>query len=130
MLAPPSGVDKVEGGCTATNLPLSDDVTIVSELNSLMSMLHLHSQPCHSKVWQSKIKNKFLPFTLGWHENSQPHQTQHGDRRGPYNVFISKTCSHLMYVFTPMSAENMDENAPLTLNHYNAGTPGMNPSKY
>ena len=96
--------EKVEHGCTTTNLPLSNRIKIVSVLQ------RLHGKTGHKlwcwKAWRTDKKTqRFWPPR--WRVKSEPYQTWHSDR-GPWaHSCTSKTFAGLTHSFAPRGAENL-----------------------
>jgi len=95
--------DKVEHGCTTTNLPLSSGIKIVSVLQCLhgeirrtISDVQKHDEQTNRQTKRQKTQ-RFCPPR--WRVKSEPHQTWHGDRGPRARSCTSKTFVGLTHSF-------------------------------
>ena len=93
--------DKVEDGCTTTNLPLSNGIKIVSVLQRLHGEIGCTISEIDKRDEQTdKQTNKTQRFGLPRRRGkSEPHQTWHGDRGPRARSFTSKTFRGLTHSF-------------------------------
>ena len=98
--------DKVEHGCTTTNLPLSNGIKIVSVLHRLRGEIGRTNSDVQKRDGQTdkptnrqtdKKTQRFWPPRR--RVKSEPHQTWHGDRGPRARSFTSKTLRGLTHSF-------------------------------
>ena len=96
--------DKVEHGCTTTNLPLSNGIKIVSVLQRLhgeightISDVQKRDEQTDKQTDKQKKTQRFWPPRR--RVKSEPHQTWHGDRGPRARSCTSKTFWGLMHSF-------------------------------
>jgi len=77
---------------------------------------------------QKKTSNFFAPWRR---TKSEPHQTWHGDRGGPYLSCTSKTCLPPTHSFVTRGRRKFGvTRTPLNLNPHNSETPRANATKF
>ena len=94
--------DKVEHGCTTTNLPLPNGIKIVSVIQRLHGEIGRTNSDFQKRDGQTdrqtdKKTQRFWPPRR--RVKSEPHQTWHGDRGPRACSFISKTFRGLTHSF-------------------------------
>jgi len=97
--------EKVEHGCTTTNLPLSNGIKIVSVLQRLHGEIRRIISDVQQRDGQT-ITNRQTKTQRFWprrrREKSEPHQTWHGDRGPRVRSCTAKTFGGPMHSFTAM----------------------------
>ena len=97
--------EKVEHGCTTTNLPLSSGIKIVSVLQRLHGEIGRTISDVQKRDEQTdkqtdKANKKTQRFWLPRQRvKSEPHQSWHGDRGPRARSFTSKTFGGLKHSF-------------------------------
>ena len=110
------GTGKIERGCTTTNLPLSNDIKIVSirqrYLDEVVSTNYVVQQ--RDGQTDKQTDKKTQRFCLPWRRaKSELHQTWHGDRGPRARSCTSKTFCDPTYSFAARGAENLVNPDPL-----------------
>jgi len=80
--------EKVEHGCTTTNLPVSNGIKIISVLQRLHGEIGRKISDVQKRDGQTKNSTVFATPAAG---ETEPHQTWHGDRRPRARSCTSKT---------------------------------------
>jgi len=94
--------EKVGHGCTTTNLPLSNDIKIVSVLQRLhgeigRTIFDVQKRDEQRDRQTDKKTQRF--WSPWWRVKSEPYQTSHGDRGPPANSCTSKIFGGQMHSF-------------------------------
>jgi len=111
--------EKIEHGCTTTNLPLSNGIKIISVLQRLhgeirctISDVQKHDEQTNRKIYRQTNK-KTQRFWPPWRRvKSEPHQTWHGDT-GP-RARSCKTFGGLMHCFAARGRWKFGDNQTLS----------------
>ena len=100
---------KIEHGCTTTNLPLSNSMKIVSVLQHLhseiwgtISDVQKRDEQTDRQTDRQKTQRFWPPR---WRVKSEPHQTGHGDRGPRARSCTSKTFGGLAWVLNITSVK-------------------------
>jgi len=102
--------EKVEHGCTTTNLPLSNGIKIVSVLQRLYDEIGRTVSDVEKRDEQTdkQTNKKTQRFWLPRRRlKSEPYQTWHGDRGSRARSCASKTFGGLTHSFAPRGALNI-----------------------
>ena len=91
--------DKVEHGCTTTNLPLSNGIEIVSVLQRLHSEIWRTISDVQKRDEQTDRQKTQRFWPPWWRVKSEPHQTSNCDRGPRARSCSSKTFGGLMHSF-------------------------------
>ena len=105
--------DKVEHGCTTTNLPLSNGIKIVYVLQRLRGKIRRTNYGVQKRDEQTDKQRKMNVF--GWRRvKSKPHRTWHGDRGPQARSCTLKTFGGPTHSFAARGTENLGKPDPST----------------
>ena len=101
--------EKVEHGCTTTNLPLSNGIKMVSVLQRLHGKIGCTNSDVQKRDEQTDKQKTQRFWPLRRRVKSEPHQTWHDDRGPRARSCTSKTFGVLRTVSPLGGAENLGE---------------------